>query len=147
MALENKKKVMIPPTTEALKMKSLVFLVIAGCVIAANTNAGQITDALVTGVYCGIYSGKNMCSVYFNKQSNVSNSCASTQKFRMQLSADTEIGRAMLSLAITANAQGKIVSAEGTESCSIWPDTESLNAISLSPSCSVTNVSGCTNLQ
>ncbi len=107
---------------------------------------GLIMETKVTGIYCGIYNGANMCSVYFDKESTTSPSCvASPYKFRMQLSTTTEIGRAMLSLALTANASNKTVVVQGTGACSIWPDTEDLNSIFISPSCSITNTWGCTN--
>ncbi len=118
-------------------------------VLAANQSlGGEIRDARVTGVYCGIYNGANMCSVYFDKKSNASNSCISeVQKMRMQLKVDTEIGRAMLAVALAANAQGKIVYANGTETCNIWTQTEDLNVIFIMPSCSAVQSGDCTTLQ
>lgn len=107
---------------------------------------GLIMETKVTGIYCGIYNGANMCSLYFDKESTTSPSCVGSKyKLRMQLNTTTEIGRAMLSLALTANASNKIVVVQGTGTCSIWPDTEDLNSIFISPSCSSTNTWGCTN--
>jgi hypothetical protein len=108
----------------------------------------SIRDARITGVYCGIFNGANMCSIYFDKKSSSSPGCASeVQKMRMQLKVDTDIGRAMLSIALTAYAQGKIVWAIGTDTCTISWDTENLNQIFVLPSCSAIQSGDCTNLQ
>lgn len=95
---------------------------------------GSISKTKVTGIYCGIYDGANMCSVYFSDNANNSPSCVGSKyKLRMQLNPATDIGKAMLSLALTANTANKTVTVGGTGACSIWSDTEDLNTIFIVP--------------
>lgn len=127
-------------------MARIIFTAIISIFILSSAHAGVIKDGKVTGIYCGIYGGKNMCSVYFNKESTGHPAC-SEYNYRMQLSADSNIGKTMLSLALAANAQGKIVYADGTGICSIQGDTEDLNILFISPKCSEShNTTGCTDL-
>ena len=124
-----------------MKSSSFIILILLFSVFPAITSAsGVIMHAKVSGVYCGIYNGADMCSIYFNKESVSAPSCVSSSyKLRMQLSTKTETGRSMLSLAMTANATGKTVIALGTGTCSIWSDTEDLNSIFLPPKCAESN--------
>jgi hypothetical protein len=107
---------------------------------------GKISNTKVTGIYCGIFDGENMCSVYFKDNATGSPSCVgASYKLRMQLNAETDIGKSMLSLALIANTANKSVYVSGTGACSIWPDTEDLNSIFIVPRCVDTNTAGCIN--
>ena len=128
-------------------MKNKYFLILLLISVSISANAGvEIMDTKVTGVMCGIFGGANMCQIYFNKQSN--STCAkSIFSHRMSLDTSTAIGRTMLSVALTANAANKVVVAKGRGTCSIWPDTEDLDVLFISPSCKDSfNSWGCTNL-
>lgn len=110
---------------------------------------GQMFDARITGVYCGIEGGKNMCSVYFNKKSTgTPPACASVNyRHRMQFSADSNIGKSLLSLSLSAHALNKVVVVLGNGSCNIHYDTESLDTLFIAPKCSESfNTWGCTNI-
>ncbi len=124
-----------------------VFLVVSFLIASLQSHAGEVSAAKVAGVYCGIYGGANMCSIYFNKTISDSPTCVQqSTNIRMQISTDTDVGKAMLSLALSANATGKLVKASGTGTCTVWPDTEDLNVIFISPLCNETsNTWGCTN--
>ena len=103
----------------------------------------EVQGAKVTGVYCGIYGGKNMCSVYLNKELSIEETC-STYKHRFMLSAESDIGKAMLSIALSAHAQGKEVMVRGSKACTIHHDSEDLDVIFIQPKCSETfNTYGC----
>jgi hypothetical protein len=106
--------------------------------------AGGIPSGHVTGVYCGYYSGANMCSVYFDKKisnppasgsetgcnSNVSVGAEQTHRFQFRLD---DVGKGILSIALSAQATGAEVQADGTGACSIWGDTETLNMLFMLP--------------
>ena len=132
-----------------MKIRFCRVLILLGALFASGLSvaAGVIKDAKIEGIYCGIFNGANMCSIYFDKSAVSSPSCAvSHLKLRMQISTETNIGRSMLSLALTAHSTGKTVFASGTGTCSVWSDTEDLNSIFIAPPCSKTNdTAGCTN--
>jgi len=127
------------------KITMLIFGVLTTLIVIDAHAETLIMDTKVTGVMCGIFGGANMCQIYFDKQSN--STCAGpTFKHRMTLDTGTSIGKSLLSVALMANASGKIVVVKGTGTCSIWPDTEDLDVLFTSPSCASSfNSWGCTN--
>jgi hypothetical protein len=104
---------------------------------AAAGHAGTVTNAHVTGAYCGAFSGVTMCSVYFDKKISGSPGCVPTslpneQNHRFQFRLD-DLGKATLSLALSAQATGATVEAAGANACSIWGDTETLSYLFILP--------------
>jgi hypothetical protein len=114
-------------------LKFLGFALLA----ASASHAGSVNGAHVTGAYCGYYSGANMCSVYFDQKIAGSPGCvptstASEQPHRFQFRLD-DLGKGILAIALSAQATGALVQADGTNACSIWGDTETLNTLFLMP--------------
>ncbi len=105
------------------------FLTIAFLLVFSGVSfAGSVADAKITQIYCGYFSGANMCSIYFDKASTAAPSCDAGLN-RMQIKTDDDTGKALLSLALTAYSAQKTVSASGKDTCTIWSDTEDMNML------------------
>lgn len=103
--------------------------------LAVSSMAGSIRGK-VTGVYCGYYSGANMCSIYFDKDIAGLPTCVSgvgEVRRRFQIRMDNEVAKAVLSIALTAYSTKATVEASGKGVCDIWGDTESLNVLFIIP--------------
>jgi hypothetical protein len=108
---------------------------------------GSVTGAKVTGVYCGIFQKSNdtkteMCSVYFDKKitgsptlnspTNCSKAFVGESYYRFQFKPDN-IGKTILAVALSAQASGALVIADGMGECSVWPDTEDISSLFIQP--------------
>jgi hypothetical protein len=103
----------------------------------ATGHTGTVTNAHVTGAYCGVFSGVTMCSVYFDKKISASPGCVPTstpneQNHRLQFRPD-DLGKTILSIALSAQATGTPVEASGNNTCGIWGDTETLSYLFMLP--------------
>jgi hypothetical protein len=126
--------VFLHPTFGNSKMKTLLlntFLFINIAVVSSTTLAGSVSNAKITQIYCGYYDGANMCSIYFDKALSDSPTCHTKSRKRMQIKTDDDTGKAILSLALTAYSTQNIVDAGGKNTCTVWPDTEDMNVITI----------------
>jgi len=77
--------------------------------------AGSVSDAKVTQLYCGYFSTSSVCSVVFDKDFSPEDSCITGAGYsklkRMQFKLDDEIGKALLSIALTSYTTGATVNA------------------------------------
>lgn len=104
--------------------------------ILAGASIASSVRGKVTGIYCGYYSGTNMCSIYFDKDISGLPACVSgsgEMKKRFQIRMDNEVAKAVLSLALTAYTTKAVVDANGKGVCDIWGDTESLEVFFILP--------------
>ena len=92
--------------------------------------AGHVTDALIKTLYCGYFGAYEMCSITFDKPIEEKDSCH-TNKDRMQFKVDSDIGKALLSVALTANASGKKVEVYSRGTCTIHPKIADLDWIKI----------------
>jgi hypothetical protein len=115
-----------------MKVFKKMFITISiGLVSLPVFSAGQVTSAKVPKIYCGYYNGANMCSIYFDKDITNQPACHTNNRKRMQIKADDDTGKAILSLAMMAYATQKSVTASGKGNCNVWSDTEDLNVLTI----------------
>ncbi len=92
--------------------------------------AGSVTNAKISRVYCGIVSGIEMCSVYFDKSID-GPSCQTLSPQRMQFQVNSEMGKSLLSLALMAYSTKREVYLKGKNTCDIFSGLEDLELIEL----------------
>ena len=104
-------------------------------VVNAADGPGNVSDTLIKKVYCGYVEGNNMCSIVFDKpiqnKASCANNASSTVSYRMQFQLNDEIGKALLSLALTAYTTGKSVNISSTGFCNIFSGLSDLDLIEL----------------
>lgn len=88
--------------------------------IANIAYAGQ-GSGKITVIYTHIGSGTTG-AVFFNVENHTSPPACSSHEWAFSI--DTEIGKAMYSLLLTAAAQNKSVVVQGTGDCAAWGDRE-----------------------
>ena len=115
-----------------IKQRALQSFLLSTFLLSANIYAaGAVNGAKITKMYCGYYSGANMCSIYFDKAITNPPSCHGASQ-RMQIKTDNDTGKAILSLALTAFSTQKTVDIGGKGTCDIWSETEDMNVIIIS---------------
>lgn len=92
--------------------------------------AGHVIDAKITSLYCGYVEVHQMCSITFNKPIQNKDACH-TGSERMQLKPDTEIGKAMLSIALAAQVAQKNVNVYSTGKCTIFNGFADVNWVTI----------------
>jgi len=107
--------------------RSKVLALITLGLFSVNGWCGNVTASKITEIYCGYYSGKNMCSIYFDKEIDGAPTCHVNNRKRMQIKTDDDTGKAILSLALTAHATQKPVDIGGKGTCDVHSDTEDMN--------------------
>lgn len=70
-----------------------------------------------------------MCSIYFDKSIVGAPACHAANRKRMQIRADDDTGKAILSLALSAHATQKSVDIGGQGTCNVHYDTEDMNVL------------------
>ncbi len=106
-------------------------MVIFGSLISLNAYAvGHVIDAKIESVYCGYPSSHQMCSVTFSKPIIDKDSCHTSSE-RMQFKVDTDIGKALLSIALSAHATQKNVDVYSTGSCTVYNGLADVNWITI----------------
>lgn len=101
-------------------------------VLLLSSNAfavGVVSDTKITKLYCGFYNGANMCSIYLDRLIVNTPTCHTLSSSRFQIPTDTDTGKAILSLALTAFNTQKLVDAHGKGISSVWSDTEDMNVL------------------
>ena len=106
-------------------MKTIIisFLLLASSFSFAGNQLGTIQKLFVSG---RDYAAQNQNPTHVNITGsyNVKPDCATSGYWAVN--TDTQQGKAILSLLLTANATGKSVSFQGTGNCSLRPDMETL---------------------
>ncbi len=105
-------------------MKLMIFfLLFASSVSYAGNQVGTIQKLFISGRDYPA-PNQNPTHVFVTGNYNAKPDCASSGYWA--LNSDTQQGRAILSLLLTANATGKSISLLGTGDCSLRPDMETL---------------------
>ena len=101
----------------------MFFLLFASSASYAGSQAGTIEKLFVSGRDYAA-PNQNPTHVFVAGSYNVKPACATSGYWA--LNSETQQGRAILSMLITAQATGKTVSFLGTGDCSLRPDMETL---------------------
>ncbi len=107
------------------KITTLLFILLPFQVSAE----GHVIDAKINSVYCQY--NLNMCSVVFNKPIAGKDPCHTIDSNRMQFRVDDPIGKALLSIALTANSTQKNVTIHSTGVCTIYNGLADLGRIEI----------------
>lgn len=114
-----------------MKFKVLLLILSLGMSPVAFC-VGHVNDVKITSVYCGYPDTYNMCSVEFDTEILERDTCHTMiNAKRMQFKADTEIGKALLSIALTAHASQKNVDIYSTGKCTIYSGLSDINFIKI----------------
>ena len=99
----------------------------------AFSATGHVNDATITGLYCGYDGSFNMCSVLFNKTivGADPDGCNTITANRMQFKGDTDMGKAILAVALTAYTTQKLVTIHSTGLCDVYPGLLDIRYIEL----------------
>ena len=111
-------------------MKKIITLLFAGLLPLHATAAGYVTNAKITSLYCGYVNSYKTCSITFDKPIINKDACH-TGSERMQFQPNTDIGKAMLSVALAAQATKQNVEVYSTGSCTIYPGFADVNWITI----------------
>lgn len=106
-------------------MKKIIisFLLLASSFSFAGNQAGTIQKLFVSGIDYAA-PNQNPTHVIITGSYNVKPDCATSGYWAVN--TDTQQGKSILSLLLTASATGKSVSFLGTGNCSLRPDMETL---------------------
>jgi len=106
-------------------MKIIIFfaLFIAANLVYAGEGSGKITV-----IYTHIGTGTTG-AVFFNVENHTNKPACSSNEWAFTI--DTDVGKAMYSLLLTAAAQNKSVVVQGTGDCAAWGDRERPQFIAL----------------
>lgn len=105
-------------------MKTIIFfLLFASSASYAGNQAGTIEKLFISGRDYPA-PNQNPTHVFVSGSYNAKPTCATSGYWA--LNSDTQQGRAILSILITAQATGKTASFLGTGDCSLRPDMETL---------------------
>jgi hypothetical protein len=97
--------------------------------LAANAYAGRCANCTVKAVGCSYkYNGVQSCNVITNEVISDKPSCANTDD-RMVIDVSKEAGKAMLAVALSAQASGQKVQLYGASVCDVWSSNETANLI------------------
>jgi hypothetical protein len=93
---------------------------VSGSASAAGAYTGTVASVLAFG------NNTNAYFVYINGIGGQSPPSCVTQNNRFVISPATDAGKAQIASVLSALARGATVSIQGTGTCDIWPDTESI---------------------
>jgi len=109
---------------------SIFALLIPSQAFSATVN-GHVNNATITGLYCGFEGSYNMCSVLFNKTIEDADPCNTIPANRMQFRGDTNMGKAILAVALTAYTTKNLVTIHSTGLCDVYKGLSDVNYIEL----------------
>ncbi len=113
-------------------MKMISILVVASLLFPLNILAkGYVKDTKITSIYCGYPSSFEMCSITFDKPIIAKDDCHTLAAERMQFKPDTAIGKAVLSIALSAQATQQKVDIHSTGTCNIYSGIADMNRINI----------------
>ena len=92
----------------------------------------HVSNAKIKSAYCGYEGTFDMCSIEFEDDVVIKtpdNCYTIPNANRMQFKSNTETGKAILSIALSALAADKNVDVYGTGKCEIYPGLSDINYI------------------
>ena len=112
--------------------KTITSLVLLYLFSAYAFGVGHVINAKITTVYCGYPGTYDMCSLTFSKPIESLDACHTlVNSQRMQFKPDTAIGKAILSIALTAHSTQKNVDVYSTGGCTIYTGLSDVNWITI----------------
>ncbi len=94
-------------------------------------HSAQVLDAKITSIYCGYPESYQMCSVAFDKAIEQRDSCNTITANRMQFSINSDTGKSLLSLGLTAYTTQKSVNVYSTGACTVYQGLSDIQYIEL----------------
>ena len=106
-------------------MKRFLVLILCFLLIPSTANAGQADFGRPVGI---IFTQWNVVLFTTNGvRYNPPTSCANFQVNRFAIPTNTDWGKAMVSMLLTAQARGKRVWINGSGNCNLWGDSEGVD--------------------
>lgn len=112
-----------------LKLLSSVLLALITCGTIAGESTGTISKIFIAKENSTV--GSTSGAVMFSAGPHTNKPACSNVGDDWAIPLETEAGRAMYSLLLTASTTGKSIHVSGTGSCGGWPDREEPNSIQI----------------
>ncbi|KZN38100.1 hypothetical protein N474_01485 [Pseudoalteromonas luteoviolacea CPMOR-2] len=93
-------------------------------------SASHVYNAKITSLYCGYIGTTENCSIKFDKPILQKDACHTSAE-RMHFKVNTDLGKALLALALAAQASKKNVDVFSTGQCTIAPNIVDVNWIEI----------------